>query len=155
LRQAIIHLLLAERLPPDPNEQILLPSPQGEVRQRRVRRKIQDHARRGFEFSSKGTECQVSREAGGLANLRLARAALALEQFRAEHKHRYPAALTELTPVYLEAITQDPYDGQPLRYPAQGPGYVLYSIGPDLKDDGGERMKGRGGDLVFAIVTPP
>jgi hypothetical protein len=97
----------------------------------------------------------VSREASGLANLRLALTAVALEQFRAAHDNRYPATLSELTPNYLDATFMDPFDGQPLRYRKQGAGYVLYSIGPDLKDNSGERMTAKGGDLVFTVVTPP
>jgi hypothetical protein len=63
--------------------------------------------------------------------------------------------LSELTPNYLDATLTDPFDGQPLRYRKQGAGYVLYSIGPDLKDNSGERMTAKGGDLVFTVVTPP
>jgi hypothetical protein len=94
----------------------------------------------------------ASREARCLANLRLALTAVALEQFRAAHD-QYPASLSDLTPNYLNAIPTDPFDGQPLRYRQQGKGYVLYSIGPDLKDDGGTQMHGQ--DLVFAVATPP
>jgi hypothetical protein len=97
----------------------------------------------------------VSREARSLANLRLAVTGLALEQFRAAHNRRYPASLSELAPNYLDAVPEDPFDGQPLRYRTEGAGYVLYSIGPDLKDDGGKRMTPKGGDLVFEVVTPP
>jgi hypothetical protein len=96
----------------------------------------------------------VSLEAKCLAYDRVALTALALEQFRADHKSKYPAQLSELAPNYLEAVPVDPFDGQPLRYRPQGAGYVLYSIGPDLKDDGGTRLKGKMGDLVFAVVTP-
>jgi len=78
-----------------------------------------------------------------------------LEQFRAAHSHQYPATLSEMTPNDPDLIPQDPFDGQPLRYHRQGSGYILYSIGPDLKDDGGRRMTGSTGDLVFAIVSPP
>jgi hypothetical protein len=80
---------------------------------------------------------------------------VALEQFRAAHNNRYPAGLSELTPSYLNAVLTDPFDGQPLRYRNQGTGYVLYSIGPDLKDDGGKPMNGKEGDIVFTVVTPP
>jgi hypothetical protein len=47
------------------------------------------------------------------------------------------------------------HGGQPLRYRQQGAGYALYSIGPDLKDDGGKRMKGKDGDMAFSVTTPP
>jgi hypothetical protein len=98
----------------------------------------------------------VSREAKCLACFRLAMTAVALEQFRAA-SGKYPATLNELTPNYLDAAPADPFDGQPLRYRLQGAGYLLYSIGQDLKDDGGKRMHGTEflGDIVFSVTTPP
>jgi hypothetical protein len=97
----------------------------------------------------------AAREAGCLAALRLGLTAVALERFRAANGNRYPAALTELTPQCLAATPIDPFDGQPLRYAAKGLGYVLYSIGPDLKNDSGRRMSGKDGDIVFAVISPP
>ena len=97
----------------------------------------------------------ISREARCLANVRLALAAVTLEQFRAAHVNRYPAGLSELSPNYLNTTLMDPFDGQPLRYRKQNDGYVLYSIGPDLKNNGGNQMNGKGRDLVFTVFTPP
>jgi hypothetical protein len=97
----------------------------------------------------------VNREGICLADLRLATTALALEQYRVAHDNQYPASLSELTPTYLKAAPADPFDGQPLRYRQQGAGYVLYSIGPGLRDNGGKRLTSNGGDRVFAVVTPP
>jgi len=103
-----------------------------------------------------GLDHAVSREAASLANERLALTALALEQFRAARGNRYPNGLSELAPDYLAAPLMDPFNGQPLHYRKQGAGYVLYSVGPDLKDDGGRRRTGGGnGDIVFAVVNPP
>ncbi len=93
------------------------------------------------------------READGIAYARLAMTAIALEQYRAAHGNRYPDSLSELVPAYLNAPLMDPYDGNPLRFRTLGPGYVLYSVGPDLKDDGGNRTKWS--DLVFAVTRPP
>ena len=46
--------------------------------------------------------------------------------------------MAELTPKYLPAPALDPFSlGKPLLYRRNGSGYVLYSIGPDGKDDGG------------------
>jgi len=84
----------------------------------------------------------------------LALAAVALEQFRAA-RSQYPTALSELSPAYLDTVPADPFDGQPLRYRKQGSGYIPYSIGPDLKDDLGQRMNANVGDIVFAVATPP
>lgn len=39
---------------------------------------------------------------------------------------------------FSEAVTQDPYSGRALAYRAEGADYRLYSVGEDLKDDGGE-----------------
>ena len=40
-------------------------------------------------------------------------------------------------PKYLPAIPEDIFSGGPLRYKREGPGYVLYSVGRNGKDDGG------------------
>jgi hypothetical protein len=105
-----------------------------------------------------GVDNAVRREATSLANERLALTALALEQFRAARGNRYPNGLSELTPDFLAAPLTDPFNGQPLHYRTQGAGYVVYSLGPDLKDDGGRRRTGGSGgkgDIVFAVVNPP
>jgi len=93
-------------------------------------------------------------EAECLAQLRLGWTAVALEQFRAAHGEAYPVSLSELTPEYLIATPVDPFDDQPLRYEKKGRGYMLYSIGPDLKDNSGQRKHGKDGDIVFAVISP-
>ncbi|NOS72149.1 MAG: hypothetical protein HOP33_19765 [Verrucomicrobia bacterium] len=95
------------------------------------------------------------KEAGCLAWLRLAQTAVALEQFRTANDDHYPKSLRELTPSFLNAIPADPFDGQSLRYRKEGNGYVLYSIGKDIKDDNGKRLKQQDGDLVFSVINPP
>ena len=102
-----------------------------------------------------GLQGATIREARCLANLRLAMTAIALEQFRAAHGNQYPATLAELTPAYLTAAPQDPFDGQPLRYRKQASGYVLYSVGQDLKDNGGKPTPGGRGNITFSVVSPP
>jgi hypothetical protein len=97
----------------------------------------------------------TSREATALARLNLAQTAVALERFRAGNTNRYPDALTELAPKFLAAVPNDPFDGQPLRYQKAGAGgYLLYSVGADLKDDSGVRKAGVD-DLSFVVVRPP
>jgi hypothetical protein len=64
-------------------------------------------------------------------------AALALQAWRAEHG-RYPETLDALVPDILEAAPADPFAGAPLKYRRDGETYVLYSVGPDGRDDGGE-----------------
>jgi hypothetical protein len=93
-----------------------------------------------------------SKEAELLARLRLGLTAVALEQFHAAHNNRYPKDLSELATEFLPGPVLDPFDGQPLRYRANGSGYVLYSVGPDLRDDSGDRTSGKERDIVFAVV---
>lgn len=66
----------------------------------------------------------------------LACTALAVEKYRAR-TGKLPARLDELAPSYLDAIPKDPFDGKPLRMAVSQGGILLYSIGPDLKDEGG------------------
>jgi hypothetical protein len=77
------------------------------------------------------------REAEGFAEMRTARAALAVERFRLAN-HRLPKDVGELVPRYLPAVPRDPFDGAPLRYKSLAKGYVVYSIGRDGHDDGGQ-----------------
>jgi len=76
------------------------------------------------------------------AQLRAAIVALAVERFRREHG-RWPNSLAELVPGKLPQVYVDPYDGKPLRYRRNKGGVVIYSVGPDKIDDGGnlERIK--------------
>jgi len=64
---------------------------------------------------------------------------LALCGYRREHD-QFPAALSDLVPEYLPTVPQDPFSGKPLVYHRTATGYLLYSIGPDGKDDGGRRV---------------
>ena len=94
------------------------------------------------------------------AYLRLLRTELALREFRLRHG-AYPAKLEALAPEALAVVPVDPFSEQPLRYRRQGNGYVLYSVGPDLKDDGGTPIVSRGvdasskGDLVAGKLFSP
>ena len=62
----------------------------------------------------------------------------ALRAYRLDHG-AYPATLAALTPAYLSRVPDDPFAiSGPLRYKRQGGKYVLYSVGPDGKDNGGK-----------------
>jgi hypothetical protein len=64
--------------------------------------------------------------------------AIALKQFQVRHGH-LPETLNELTPGLLATIPIDPYDGKPLRYHPNADGtYLLYCVGEDGVDDGGD-----------------
>lgn len=67
---------------------------------------------------------------------RIMLAALAIERFRI-NRGFLPEHLEELTPDFLDAIPQDPFDGQPLRYRRDESYYMVYSVGSNRKDNGG------------------
>lgn len=63
---------------------------------------------------------------------------LALRAYKLEHG-AYPVTLSALAPQYLKAIPDDPFAlSGPLHYKNIGSKYLLYSVGPDGKDDGGK-----------------
>ena len=88
-------------------------------------------------------------------HLDLAGAALAVERYRLA-TGSLPVALAALAPQYLKEVPLDPFDGRPIRYTRQTPGYVLYSVGTDGQDNAGREQTEEDGevpcDLCF-IVT--
>lgn len=86
----------------------------------------------------------ASREAGGLARLRLVQTAIALERFHLKNNNSYPSTLDELAPTYLPAVPQDPFNGRALHYNRDGDGYELNSIGADPSNP-----------ITFKMVKPP
>lgn len=71
--------------------------------------------------------------------------ALALQAWRAEHG-AYPERLDALVPGLLATVPADPFGTGPLRYRRAGDTYVLWSVGPDRRDDGGRAIQDRGSD---------
>jgi hypothetical protein len=106
-------------------------------------------------FDPNSCRSAATKWAAADANLALLRAALALQAHRAE-RGAYPDELAALVPAYLEAVPTDPFDGKPLRYRRDGGSYVLYSVGPDRRDDGGRAIRDQQGEVshvVFAEST--
>ena len=63
--------------------------------------------------------------------------AYALAAFKAENNNNYPEQLEQLAPKYLPEIPFDIYTGKPLIYRRSESGYLLYSVGANLSDNGG------------------
>ena len=63
---------------------------------------------------------------------------LAIKAYKLD-KGTLPAALAELVPDYLDRVPLDDYDGLPMRYNAAK--RVVYSVGKNLKDDGGSSTR--------------
>jgi len=93
-----------------------------------------------------------------------ARVACALEHHRLANGE-LPKTLDALVPRFIDKIPNDAIDGQPLRYhPAADGNYIIYSIGWNKIDDGGERhwmnpeQKAgpdfRQGDWVWSSAAP-
>jgi hypothetical protein len=74
--------------------------------------------------------------------------------------HRYPDSLRELVPGLLRAVPADPYTETSLIYRPQAGSFLLYSAGPDGKDDRGTPIpKNRGpyppkGDIFLDSPSP-
>jgi hypothetical protein len=72
----------------------------------------------------------------GVGNLRCALVAVALERYRRDHGG-WPDKLDSLVPKYLAAVPTDPQDGKVLRFKRRPDGVVIYWVGHDGKDNGG------------------
>ena len=59
-----------------------------------------------------------------------------LAAFKVE-KGTYPEKLSELSPAYIKKVPVDIFAEGPLVYKRDGKGYLLYSVGRNMKDDGG------------------
>ena len=86
--------------------------------------------------------------------------AVALACFHGEHG-RWPAELKELCPSLLKAIPADRFSVKPLIYRPGEKGYLLYSVGRNLRDDGAQREPRASGkspdekkDDIVAEVKP-
>jgi hypothetical protein len=100
------------------------------------------------------------RMARGQTVLDLAGVACALERYRLA-QGRYPDTLEALTPRFLTQIPSDLFAERPLKYQrGSDDRFVLYSIGGDERDDGGDiarsnrrMMNLQEGDWVWAYPT--
>jgi hypothetical protein len=73
-----------------------------------------------------------------LAMVRSFRTAVAIERFLRAREGLLPASLSDLVPLYLPSAPVDPFTGQPMRFSASTDAYVVYSVGVNRTDDGGD-----------------
>jgi hypothetical protein len=80
----------------------------------------------------------------------LAACAFALERYRVKYG-QYPEKLESLAPEFKAKVPHDIVNGEPLKYRREAPDrFILYSIGWNLKDDGGKEADNKGsGDWVW------
>ena len=87
-----------------------------------------------------------------IATARVTRAGLAILAYRADHG-AYPADLAAVA----VPDAQDPFGGGALRYEPRENGFLLYSIGPNLKDEGGQpkpKRESEPDDIAWDYTEP-
>jgi hypothetical protein len=77
----------------------------------------------------------------------------AVESYANEHG-TYPSSLSAVGPSSRDVSTIDPHTGAPFRYEVDGDGFRLYSVGPNLTDNGGDHDLIEG-DIVWRGRTRP
>lgn len=84
------------------------------------------------------------------ARAAIVRCATALLAWEAQHEAS-PQTLAQA----IEPAPTDPFDGKPLRYRCEGNGFVVYSVGPTGKFDGGSpHQKPPNGEVAFRYPRP-
>ena len=72
--------------------------------------------------------------------------AIALKRYELRH-HQLPDKLNQLVPDFLKSVPTDYMDGQPLGYRLNADGtFLLYSVGENGKDDGGNPSLEKGAE---------
>lgn len=82
--------------------------------------------------------------AGQAALQSLTITAIAIQRHQLDHAGQPPDSLADLVPAYLAAVPADPMTKEPLRYQRKGEHFLLYAVGGNGVDDGGD-----------ATTTPP
>lgn len=89
------------------------------------------------------------------ANAALTRAAVMLRRYALAHEGRPPVKLSDAVDEKPE-LYLDPFSGEPLIFRPTTDGWLLYSIGPNQKDDGGQPGDRRETlDIVVEFPPPP
>jgi len=77
--------------------------------------------------------------------------AMVLAAYRAEKK-AYPNKLSQLSPEYLKEVPDDLFIDKPFGYKRKGKGYVLYSVGENMKFDGVKKNEDEETDDIVVRV---
>ena len=89
----------------------------------------------------------VKKFASGQSSVNLARTAIALERYWLA-RGEFPESLNALAPQFIAKLPRDVINGQPLHYRRTSDGqFVLYSVGWNETDDGGEVGLTKNGNL--------
>jgi hypothetical protein len=85
-----------------------------------------------------GTEALIAARCDESVALQTTRMLLAARAYQSKHG-RLPANLDALKPEFIAAVPEDAFSGEPLKYSREAK--VIYSVGKDLRDDGGDLTK--------------
>ena len=88
----------------------------------------------------------IQKDAMTVTRLRTVQAALVVERYRLAN-NKLPDNLSGCLPTSVPVNFTDPLDGQPLRYKKLAKGFIVYSVGKDCTDDGGDENK----DITFVV----
>jgi hypothetical protein len=84
---------------------------------------------------------------------------VALRRWQIEHKGAPPDLATMVKAAGLPRVPGDPYSGEPLRMAVLEGKPVIYSVGPDGKDDGAQivwnEARNQPGDFIFRLEDKP
>ncbi len=88
-----------------------------------------------------------------IARVGLAQTTLALKAYK-NGQANYPESVGELRQIIPWELREDPFSGEDFVYRADGDGFLLYSVGPNLTDDGGQPFGAKPGadDIVWRCV---
>jgi hypothetical protein len=92
------------------------------------------------------------RDAEHTTRVRVAQTVLGIERYRLAHTNALPASLEPLVPDYLQSMPDDPCSGEKLRFKRLENGYVVYGVGTDGRDDGGQEKQIGGSQANFDIT---
>ena len=103
-----------------------------------------------FELMKPSVKSFASTKSREDVNVRATQLLLALKIYSLRHD-KFPESLSELVPEFFPQAPMDDFDGKPFRYLPDKK--LIYSVGPDFKDSGGEgsRKNSKDYDLPFKI----
>lgn len=116
---------------------------------------LESRERSHFDFGDVySIKTDVELTARAVALLRAGQIAARIEQYLMD-KHSLPASLEDVQKAYGTPLPSDPFTGKSFIYqPVGKKGYRLYSVGENLKDDGGAMFEGKGDDWGLGVRTP-
>jgi hypothetical protein len=115
--------------------------------------RLLNNAGRGYltRTTAPGLARMCASEARLDAALGAAEIALALRIYKEKHRF-YPFRLAELVPEIIPELPKDPYTGKDFVYNPKGMNILIYSVGPNLKDDFGVSHVGKRPKEDYDIV---